>query len=261
MLGDLALRRENAIAVCALAVVTLAAWAWVLAGAGMDADMADMAGMSMADMAGRPAPWTSSYAALMLFMWITMMIAMMAPSAAPAALLYATLCRRRETGRSSGRFALFLAGYLAIWSGFSVAATLAQWGLERIGLVGMSMSSVRSFAGAICLAAGLYQFAPVKNACLRHCQNPLLFFAEHWRPGAWGAFRMGCAHGSFCLGCCWLLMALLFVGGVMNPVWIAGLALYVALEKLIPHYGLWLGRAAGAALVAAGVLALSRAMA
>jgi predicted metal-binding membrane protein len=136
---------------------------------------------------------------------------------------------------------------------------LAQWGLERAGLVSMTVaSSSATFGGAILLAAGLYQFTPVKSACLRYCQSPVLFLSRYWRPGAAGALRMGLQHGGYCLGCCWFLMLLLFVAGIMNLFWIAGIALYVACEKLLP-LGQRLSRAAGAVLIVAGTIVLARA--
>jgi predicted metal-binding membrane protein len=154
---------------------------------------------------------------------------------------------------------IFLGGYLLVWTGFSLVAALAQWGLERVGLLSMAMASTSAvFGGVILLAAGLYQFTPVKNACLRYCQNPVLFLSQHWRPGALGALRMGLRHGSYCLGCCWFLMALLFVSGVMNLIWIAGIALYVAGEKLLP-LGHRLSRAAGLGLIVSGTIVLARA--
>jgi predicted metal-binding membrane protein len=187
-----------------------------------------------------------------------MMIAMMVPSAAPAILLFSTISRRQDAaGRSSVRGTMFLAGYLAIWALFSVAATVLQWGLERLDAMAMDMSVGSRVLGGILLAgAGLYQFTPVKLACLNQCQNPILFFSSHWRAGAAGAFRMGAAHGIYCVGCCWFLMGLLFVAGIMNPLWIAGLSFYVALEKLTPGTP-WLGRAAGAALMLGGILLIA----
>jgi predicted metal-binding membrane protein len=154
---------------------------------------------------------------------------------------------------------IFLSGYLLIWAGFSLIAILAQWGLERVGLLSMAMASTSAvLGGIILLTAGLYQFTPVKNACLRSCQSPVLFLSRYWQPGAGGALRMGLRHGGYCLGCCWFLMALLFVSGVMNLVWIAGIALYVACEKLLP-LGRGLSRAAGVALIVSGMIILVRA--
>jgi len=140
-----------------------------------------------------------------------------------------------------------------------VVATFAQWGLERAGLLSMGAASTNArFGGVILLAAGLYQFTPIKSACLRFCQSPVLFLSRHWRPGAAGVLRMGLRHGAYCLGCCWFLMLLLFVAGVMNLVWVAGIALYVACEKLLP-LDQRLSHAAGAVLIVAGAIVLARA--
>ena len=194
----------------------------------------------------------------MFLMWWIMMIAMMTPSAAPTILLYAQVYRfERKLGRLSGAttptFA-FAMGYLLTWMGFSALATGLQWGFERAGLLhAMLMWSTSSvFSGLLLLAAGGYQLTPLKHACLDHCRTPAHFLAANFKPGAMGALRMGAKHGAFCLGCCWLLMALLFAGGVMNLVWIAGLAILVLAEKVLPH-GPWIARTSGVAMCAGGL--------
>jgi len=239
------LRRDRLVVAAGLAAIVLLAWAYLLAGAGMD--------MSMPGMVMAPAAWSPAYGLLLFLMWWIMMIAMMVPSAAPIVLLYATLRRGRDAAASvSLDIALFLAGYLAIWAAFSMVATLLQWSLDLAGLMSMEMTVAGAIlGGAILIAAGLYQFTPIKAACLRYCQSPVIFLSQHWRAGPAGAFRMGLRHGAYCLGCCWFLMALLFFAGAMNLLWIAGLAIYVALEKLLP-VGPWLSRAAGVALGAMG---------
>jgi predicted metal-binding membrane protein len=248
------LRRDRLIVAIGLAAVVALAWLYTATGAGMDTSMADMP-MDM------PMPWSPFYAALTFVMWWVMMIAMMVPSAAPTVLLFTTIRRKQEaSARASVEAWIFLGGYLLMWAGFSLIALLAQWGLERAGMLSMAMVSTSAvLGGVILLAAGLYQFTPVKSACLRYCQSPVLFLSRYWRPGAKGALLMGLRHGGFCLGCCWFLMALLFVTGVMNLVWIAGIALYVACEKLLPlsHR---LSRAAGVALVVSGAIVLTRAV-
>ncbi|SHG34280.1 DUF2182 domain-containing protein [Bradyrhizobium erythrophlei] len=243
------LRRDRLIVVVGVAGVVALAWVYLVAGAGID--------MSMADMPMEPMPWSTFYAALLFTMWWVMMIAMMVPSAAPMVLLFTAIKRKQGASVSPSIEAwVFLSGYLLIWAGFSLVAVLAQWGLERAGLLSMAMASTSApLGGVILLAAGLYQFTPVKSACLRYCQSPVLFLSRHWRPGAVGALRMGLRHGSYCLGCCWFLMALLFVSGIMNLVWIAGIALYVACEKLLP-LGRGLSRAAGVALIVSGTIVL-----
>jgi predicted metal-binding membrane protein len=249
------LRRDRAIVAVGLVVVVALAWAYLAAGAVMEPDMADM-DMDMV----MPMPWSASYAALVFVMWWVMMIAMMVPSAAPTVLLFAALKRKQASpGRPSLEAWLFLAGYLLTWAGFSLAAVLVQWELERSELLTMRMATASAaLGGFILLAAGLYQLTPIKNACLRHCQNPLLFLSRYWRTGAMGALRIGARHGCYCLGCCWFLMALLFVSGIMNLAWIAGIALYVACEKLLP-FGRRLSQAAGVGLIVTGAVVLARA--
>lgn len=248
------LHRDRLIVAIGTAAVVALAWAYLAAGAGMDTEMmADMPDMA-------PMPWTPLYAALLFVMWWVMMIAMMAPSAAPTVLLYAAVKRKQETASCAAIDGwMFLAGYLVTWAGFSLVAVLAQWALERFGLLSMAMASTSAtLGGIILLAAGLYQFTPLKHACLRYCESPLLFLGRHWRPGTRGALRMGLRHGSYCVGCCWFLMALLFVSGVMNLVWIIAIALYVAGEKLLP-FGRRLSYAAGGALILSGTIILARA--
>ncbi|MBR0830747.1 DUF2182 domain-containing protein [Bradyrhizobium manausense] len=248
------LRRDRLVVAAGLVAVVALAWAYLAVGAGMDTDMmADMPDMA-------PMPWTPLYAVLLFAMWWTMMIAMMVPSAAPTVLLYATVKRRQETASGAAREVwIFLAGYLLAWAGFSLVAVLAQWALERSGFLSMAMASTSVvLGGIILLAAGLYQFTPLKTACLRYCQNPLLFLSRYWRVGGSGALRMGLRHGSYCVGCCWFLMALLFVSGVMNLAWIIAIALYVACEKLLP-FGRRLSHAAGATLIITGAILLARA--
>lgn len=254
MLIEHVLRRDRVVVLAALALVTGLAWAYTLAGVGMDhgagmAGMAQGAGQAMLE----PMPWTLRLAAIMLAMWWVMMVAMMVPSAAPMVLLFAAVNRKqREAGNPYVPTGVFLAGYLAIWGLFSVLATAAQWGLDAAGFAPITTGTSAALGGAILIAAGVYQLTPIKQACLRHCRSPILFLTQHWRPGWAGAWRMGLAHGANCLGCCWFLMALLFVGGIMNVLWIAGLALYVLFEKIVPA-GHWLAYASGAALTLWGI--------
>ncbi|MGL3210274.1 DUF2182 domain-containing protein [Bradyrhizobium sp. BR 1433] len=243
------LRHDRLIFAGGIAAVMALAWAYLLAGAGID--------MSMADMPMDPTPWTPSYAVLVFVMWLTMMVAMMISSAAPMVLLFAALKRKQSATPSPFAEAwIFLCGYFVIWAGFSLAATLAQWQLDLAGLLSMAMAATSAtLASGVLLLAGLYQFTPLKRACLRYCQSPVLFLSRHWQPGTAGALRMGLRHGLYCLGCCWFLMALLFVGGVMNLLWIVGITVYVACEKLLP-VGHRLSYAAGAALIVAGLIVL-----
>jgi len=180
-------------------------------------------------------PWSLQYAVIVFFMWWLMMVAMMLPSAAPTILLYLRVAgsASAEVKPAAGSF---MAGYLAAWGAYSAVATLLQFVLEWFELLapGMMASQSRMLSGGILVAAGIYQLSPVKNACLRHCRSPSQFLTSHFRAGASGAFRMGVVHGTFCVGCCWLLMLLLLVGGVMNLAWIALLTTMVAAEKLLP---------------------------
>lgn len=219
---------------------------------------------STADMLISQVTWTPGYALLMFSMWWLMMIAMMLPSAAPMVLLHAAVTRKglaRADGAGpnapSHRLLLtttaFIAGYLAMWGAFSLVAVAAQWALARGELLSAMMMSTSKLLGTgLLLAAGVWQLTPFKTVCLRHCRSPISFLSTHWHPGVGGAFSMGIEHGVFCLGCCWFLMALLFYGGVMNLIWIIGLALLVLAEKVMPA-GVAFGRVTGLLLIAWGV--------
>jgi predicted metal-binding membrane protein len=166
-------------------------------------------------------------------MWVAMMAAMMLPSAAPTVLLVAALAWERPASSNLPAAAiLFASGYLRVWCGFSFAATLLQWGLDEFGLLSETMAFGNSIlASTVLIAAGVYQWTPLRDTCLRHCRLPTEFLIRYWRPGSLGAVLTGVRHGLFCFGCCWMLMALLFVGGVMNLAWIGVIALFVLLEK------------------------------
>lgn len=251
---DWVLRRDRRVAAAALAAVVALAWGHVLLGAGMDMSAA-MSGATTP----MPMAWSPGHAAVMALMWALMMLAMMLPSAAPVILLHATVSRRKDPERGGRRALLFALAYAAVWGGFALTATATQWGLERAALLTPDMAAGSAVvASLLFLGAGVYQFTPLKRACLRRCRSPLEFLAGHWRGGNAGAFRMGARHGAYCVGCCWAMMALLFVGGVMNPAWIAGLALLVLAEKLLPG-GPVVGRVLGAGLIAWGVVGLAAA--
>jgi predicted metal-binding membrane protein len=185
-------------------------------------------------------------------MWWVMMVAMMIPAAAPTILLYARVHRHSNGIESAPPTAAFLAGYLACWLGFAlIAAGLQSWLIS-----GKSMVLASRDAGAfLLLAAGVYQLSPFKNSCLSRCRSPAIFLSRHYRPGASGAYAIGVLHGAYCVGCCWLLMALLFVGGVMNLIWVVALTLLVGAEKLLPS-GLWVARIAGIAMIVWAVAVL-----
>ncbi|MES2120646.1 MAG: DUF2182 domain-containing protein [Pseudomonadota bacterium] len=226
------LRHERAIVAIGIALLAGLCWWYLAAGAGMEVE-------AMPHMAAQPP------LGALITMWWLMMLAMMLPSAAPAILLYAQV--RRQRGRESVvQPWIFAAGYALVWLAFSLAAGAIQ---SRVTFADPRLASV------LLIAAGAYQLSPLKNACLRQCQSPARFLSRHWRPGVGGALRLGALHGAYCVGCCWMLMALLFVGGVMNFAWIAALTLIVGVEKLVPR-GEWIGRAAGIALIGWGAFRL-----
>ena len=232
-------------------------------GSGQEAMTGASGRSSIAGMLISPIPWTPGYALVLFSMWWLMMIAMMLPSAAPLVLLHAAvtrkgLARADDSGPNAPSYRLrsattaFIVGYLLIWGAFSLLAVAAQWALVREGLLSAMMMSTNRLLGAgLLMAAGLWQLTPLKTVCLRHCRSPFSFLSAHWRPGVGGAFTMGFKHGVFCLGCCWFLMALLFYGGVMNLIWIVGLALFVFIEKMMPA-GLAFARIIGLLLIAWG---------
>jgi predicted metal-binding membrane protein len=256
-------RREQLLVGAGLAVITGLAWYYLLTGAGTG--MSTIAMTTWQFPPPRPAAmmaggWDAAYWLAMLVMWWVMMIAMMIPSAAPMILLYARVFRH---GQARGQIAdslvptgSFAAGYLACWLGFSALATVLQFVLERAGLLhGMWMwSTNRWLTAGLLIAAGLFQLTPLKAACLEHCRSPAAFLSRHWRPGQLGALRLGIVHGAYCLGCCWALMLLLFAAGIMNLVWIAGLAALVLIEKLAP-FGAALARVTSVLLIGAGLYA------
>jgi len=230
-------RRSRAVTMGALVALALLAWLYLVSGAGMT---------PMVGMAGMTPSWR-----LVTAMWSAMMVAMMLPSAAPAILLYARV-HRHSLGASAPPTMAFLAGYLACWFSFAMLAAALQ--LEFASPMSMALESRTTSAGLL-IAAGLYQLSPFKDTCLSRCRSPAEFITRHYRSGAWGAARLGLLHGAYCVGCCWLLMALLFVGGVMNLLWVAGLALLIAAEKLLPG-GPWIARISGAGFILWGVARL-----
>lgn len=248
------LRRDRAIALAGVAALTLLAWAVIVQlarGMGPADAMPRMAGaMAMPS----PASWGPAELLALFAMWGVMMAAMMLPSAAPVVLLVLGVLRRRNASRLPfGATAAFLGGYLLVWAGYSAAATLAQWGLHSAALLSPdAMRATPAVAGALLVLAGVFQWTPLKQACLTHCRSPFHFLSTGWRDGTTGALLMGLRHGGWCLGCCWLLMALLFVAGVMNLAWVAVLAGLVLLEKAAPA-GPLLGRVAGVALCGWGI--------
>jgi predicted metal-binding membrane protein len=255
------LRRDRAIVLAALVAVTVIAWSDVVylakAMAAM-ASMPDMPGMKM-DASYLMSPvfghWDLVHGVAMLAMWTVMMIGMMTPSVAPMILIYAQIARSNAGEWPFASTAWFAGGYLLAWTAFSLLATLTQWGLEQLALLTPMMASAsRVLGGALLIAAGVYQWLPVKYACLAQCRAPLSFVMSHggFQPHAAGSIRLGLQHGLYCIGCCWTLMALLFVGGVMNLLWIAALMAFVLLEKLLPGWR-YVARISGIAAVALGL--------
>jgi predicted metal-binding membrane protein len=249
---EVVLKRDRIVVAAGLAGVVAVAWAYVFYLAwdirGMATNSLDAA-MAMPQMQS----WSIMDFGLMFIMWAVMMVAMMVPTATPMILLFATVNRRRrEEQRPYVPTGVFLLGYVLVWSGFAGLAALAQWGLHTATLLSPMMVSTSPFlGGTLLLAAGIFQWTPLKYVCLSHCRTPLGFLMSEWREGHSGALLMGLRHGLFCLGCCWVLMGLLFVLGVMNLLWIAALAGFILLEKVAPG-GQWLGRLTGVLLIGWG---------
>lgn len=246
------LSRDSLIVGAALAAAAVVAWLWLLGspmarGAGMD-------GMGMA-----PQPLSAAYLVPAFTMWAIMMVAMMVPSAAPMILLHARIDKAPTKRLRTVHTLLFALAYLIVWTGFAAAAAFAQALLVRSGIVSDMALAVGSpaIAAALLVLAAVYELTAAKRLCLDKCRSPLLFIMHHWKPGAAGAFRLGIAHGLFCVGCCCALMLLLFVGGVMNLAWVALLGIVLLGEKFAPAR--WRAeRYVAAALAAGAALVLFR---
>src|SRR5579871_856252 len=266
---ELVLRRDRTVILAALVVITGLAWTYVVWLANdMAMDGMDMTGFRMIPagiglMVPASAPWQPIEFIFMFVMWAVMMIGMMTPSAAPMVLLYARVGRQTMMqGKPFANSNWFFGGYLLAWVAFAFVATIVQWAVQRASLLTPMMESASAiFGGVLLIMAGLYQWTPLKSACLRQCQAPLQFIQRHggFRRDAKGSLGLGIRHGAYCVGCCWALMALLFVGGVMNLLWIAALAIFVLLEKIIPA-GRIIARVVGGVLVAAGGWLLAAAL-
>jgi predicted metal-binding membrane protein len=260
------LKRDRAIVAACLVVLILLAWAYIV----WLADDMEMGGMDMTGFRMIPAgkglmmpvdaPWHTIEFAFVFVMWAVMMVGMMTPSVAPLILLYARVGRQAAALHQPFATSAFLAGgYLSAWIVFSFAATIAQWAVERQGWLTPAMSSAsNTFGGLTLIAAGLYQWTPLKDACLRQCQFPLQFIQRHggFRADAIGSLKLGARHGVYCIGCCWMLMTLLFLGGVMNVFWIALISIFVLTEKVVP-VGRLISRLAGTLFLAVGVWLIS----
>jgi predicted metal-binding membrane protein len=241
------LHRDRTLSLAALGLVTALAWGYIVHLAGTMGPMS--AGMVMP----QTYQWGLGETFGLFVMWTVMMTAMMIPSATPVILLFDGIAtRRRAQGVRTASPAWFIAGYLFAWTGYSALAAIIQSVLHATALLSPMMISASPWlGGTLLVAAGIYQWLPLKQRCLRQCRSPIGFFATEWREGPGGAVMMGLRHGSFCVGCCWLLMALLFVAGVMNLIWVAGLTLIVLTEKLAPAAGIF-SRATGLTLITVG---------
>lgn len=237
-LSEHVLKRDRFVSISLIFVLFALAAVYTAYGVGMPMSAFDKTAAQSMSHVMTANSWTLKYSVLVFLMWWVMMAAMMLPSVAPTVLLYVALRRNgMETQGAPSLSTFFLLGYLIIWAGFSIAATFLQWLGESLGFISASNMALTNtvFGGLIFVAAGLFQFTPLKTACLNHCRSPVQFLTQRHRSGALGALSMGLEHGMFCLGCCWFLMALLFVGGIMNLYWIVGIAAFIAVERLSPR--------------------------
>jgi predicted metal-binding membrane protein len=257
------IRRDRTVAIAALLALAALAWAATAHAARTMTPQGVLSPSDMGRAMAMPTTDPSGPAELLgLFaMWLVMMVAMMLPAVTPIVILFLGLQRRRHASRLPvAPTAAFLGGYLLTWAGFSLMAALGQSSLRSAALVSAgAMRATPVFAGALLLAAGFFQWTPAKRACLHHCRSPIHFFSTEWQEGTAGALLMGLRHGSWCVGCCWLLMALLFVAGVMNLAWVAALAAVVLLEKSV-RGGPALGKAIGVGLAGWGIWQLAAAV-
>lgn len=242
---------ERMLVGAALVVLTVLAWAYMVTG--------DSSGdMAMPVTGSEAQGWNLHLLNVSVIMWVVMMVAMMLPGAAPMIMTYIRIHQRRVAShRAVAPTWVFMAGYLVVWAGFGVTAATTQWMLHQTSMLSSAMGHVAPLSGAaLLILAGAYQFSRLKQSCLGKCQSPLGFLMAEWREGLAGAFSMGARHGAFCAGCCWALMLLMFVGGVMSLAWMVGLASYFLAEKLVPWPRLF-SHATGAALIAAGILMIA----
>lgn len=232
-----AYQRDRRVVIAGIVLISLLSWVYLFVLATPDnSGHPDHASAHAVMQPPAMAAWNGDLLALSIVMWSVMMIAMMLPTATPMMLSFTRLQHQREaTAKAIRLTAWFSAGYLGTWIVFSVAAAFAQWALYSSNLMTSTMGSATPLlAGAILVAAGLFQRSGLKEACLSKCRSPLNFLLDEWRPGSRGALVMGLRHGLFCVGCCWVLMLLMFVGGVMNLTWMAAITIYVLLEKILP---------------------------
>jgi predicted metal-binding membrane protein len=244
------LQRDRLVVAGCLVTMVVLSWIYLL-------DMA--ADMSQMSMPMTVPQWDVTDLTLLFIMWAVMMVAMMVPSAVPVTLAFLSVNQRRQdSSRPLVPTYIFVLGYIVMWCAYSALATFAQWGLHEATVISPAMRVTSPvITGVLLIAAGVFQWTPFKRSCLLRCRSPLSFLMSRWREGRWGALLMGLEHGSYCVGCCWILMALLFVTGVMNLFWVAVIAAFVLTEKLFPH-GELIGRVIGLVLVTMGMISVVR---
>ena len=251
-------RSDRVLISACIVVVTALAWGYLVhLDHEMSTDMEHDKAMAAMGMTTMQMPWTAADVSLTFAMWTVMMAGMMVPTAAPLLLLFAAARAGGERDHVVLATLIFGLGYVTVWSGFSLCAAIAQWALHQAAMLSISQAaSSPQFSGAILITAGGYQLTSWKSRCLTHCRSPLGFLMSNWRDGKLGAFQMGVRHGAYCLGCCWALMCVLFVVGVMNLMWVAALTVFVLLEK-IGRQGAIFSRVAGAAMVVLGIAVMA----
>ena len=248
------LKRDRFIIVTGLVLISVLSWLYIIY---LYREMVVMDMNSLFFAMPMTQHWTSTDFALLFLMWLVMMIAMMTPSVSPLILIFALVNRKKKEQQSPFvHTGYLLAGYFLVWGGFSLLTTLLQWLLQQVSLLNPEMKTTSKILGSIILiAAGIFQFTALKKTCLSNCRNPIDFIHRNWKEGKGGAFRMGIESGTYCIGCCWVLMVLLFFSGIMNLLWIALIAAFVLIEKTFP-YPKWISTAAGIALIAYGFVVL-----
>lgn len=247
------LKRDQFFVFIGLFLLTVISWAYIthlnsaMPSESMDSMVNDVAMPQMHQ-------WDIKDVATIAIMWSVMMTAMMLPSATPMILIFSTVNRKRHlSGNKIVPTWIFLSGYLLVWIGFSIMATGTQWGMHTLSLISPELKIINPLvSGMVLMAAGIYQFTPIKDVCLKNCHSPLGFIMGNWRDGKFGALLMGLQHGKYCVGCCWAFMLLLFVAGVMNLLWVAIITIFIFLEKVAPIRH-WLSRTAGFLLAAWGL--------
>jgi predicted metal-binding membrane protein len=247
----LSIRTRDLFLICgALAALVALAWAYLVR---LASNMSELPMSDPASAAGLH-PWAALDFLLMFAMWAVMMVGMMVPTAMRAVMIYAGIAERAGSqGKVVASTYWFVGGYVIVWTAFGLVATLVQAGLDRLGLLSPMMVSLSAGLGAgLLIGAGVYQLTPWKDTCLQHCQSPAMYIARHFGPSTASAISLGVRHGAYCLGCCWVLMGLLFLGGVMNLLWIAAITGFVLLEKLLPPV-LRVARVGGVLMIAWGV--------